>query len=125
MATELTLRRADGQPFGSFERVQACLRELFPAIEFYWTPSGPEYLALAAERGIEYPPVMLTTLPNLPSLLEGVAEGDGWHVTFGLGHQEPVSCLYVTPRGLAPELDRGLSALEEEAKARFKVSGDE
>ncbi len=125
MATEYTLRRADGQPFGSFEQVQSRIRELFPTVQFYWTTSGPETIALAAERGITFPPEILAYLPDLPSLLEGVAEGDEYHVTFGLGHQEPVSCLYVTPLGDAPELERGLAALEADAGAAFKVSGEE
>lgn len=126
MATELTLRRADGQPLGSFEQVQELIRTHFPAVEFFWTTSGLEKIALAAERGITFPPVMLEYLPNLPSLLEGVAEGDGFHVTFGLGHIEPVQCLYVTPRGeYTPDLERGLSALEAFAGSEFKISGEE
>jgi hypothetical protein len=125
MATEYALRRGDGQPFGSFEQVQARIRGLFPTVEFFWTTSGPEKIVLAAERGITFPPEIMAYLPDLPSLLEGVAEGDGFHVTFGLGHQEPVPCLYVTPRGEAPELERGLAALEADAGAEFKVSGEE
>ena len=125
MAAEYTLRRADGLPFGSFEQVQSRIRYLFPTVEFFWTTSGPEKIALAAERGITFPPELMAVLPDLPSLLEGVAEGDGFHVTFGLGHQEPVPCLYVTPRGDSAELDRGLAALEADAGAEFKVSGEE
>ena len=125
MATEYTLRRADGRPFGSFEQVQARIRQLFPTVEFSWTTSGSEKIALAAERGITLPPALLAVLPDLPSLLEGVAEGDGFHVVFGLGHQEPVPCLYVTPRGTAPDLMHGLEALEADAGAEFKVSGEE
>ena len=125
MATEYTLRRADAQPFGSFEQVEARIRAMFPSIAFRWTLSGPEKMALAAERGITFPPALMDILPGLPSLREGVAEGDGFHVTFGLGHEEPVPCLYVTPRGSAPELERGLAALEADAGAVFKVSGEE
>jgi hypothetical protein len=125
MATEYALRRADGQPFGSFEQVQTRISELFPTVEFYWTTSGPEKIALAAERGITFPPEIMAYLPGLPSLLEGVAEGDGFHITFGLGHQEPVPCLYVTPLGNVPELERGLASLEADAGAAFKVSGEE
>jgi hypothetical protein len=58
---------------------------------------------------------------TLPALLEGVAEGPEFHVTFGLGNEEPVACLYVTPRGLSPELERGLAALEAEAGPEFGV----
>jgi hypothetical protein len=125
MATEYTLRRADGRPFGSFEQVQALIRRQFPSVEFFWTASGPEKVRLAEERGVELPPHIRRWMETLPSLLEGVAEGDGFHVTFGLGAEEPVPCLYATPRGLAPELDRGLSALEAAAGAVFKVSGSE
>jgi hypothetical protein len=125
MATEYTLRRADGQPFGSFEQVQALIRRLFPSVEFFWTSSGPEKVHQAEERGVELPPHIRQWMETLPSLLEGVAEGDGFHVSFGLGTEEPVSCLYVEPRGLAPELEHGLAALEAEAGAEFKVSGEE
>jgi hypothetical protein len=125
MATEYTLRRADGQSFGSFEQVQALIRRLFPSVEFFWTTSGVEKIRQAEQRGIELPLHIRQWMETLPSLLEGVAEGEEFHVTFGLGYEEPVSCLYVTPRGLAPELDRGLAALEAEAGAEFKVSGTE
>jgi hypothetical protein len=125
VATEYTLRRADGRPFGSFDEVQALIRRAFPGVEFGWTTSGPEKLRLAKERGIEFPPQLSQALEALPSLLEGVAEGEEYHVTFGLGYEEPVAYLYVTPRGMAPELDRGLAILEAEAGAEFKVSGEE
>lgn len=125
MATELTLRRADGRSFGSFEEVQALIRGHFPTVRFCWTASGPEKLRIARERGIELPPVIREAMEALPSLLEGAVEGDGYHVTFGLDHEEPVPCLYVTPRGDAPELRRGLAALEAEAGAEFKVSGED
>src|SRR5262249_46337904 len=78
----------------------------------------------AAERGITFPPEILAYLPSLPSLLEGVAEGDEFHVTFGLGHQEPVPCLYVTPLGDAPELERGLAALAADAGAGVNGAGE-
>src|SRR5262249_3196864 len=102
----------------------AMIRLLFPSVQFGWTTSGPEKLQIAKERGIKFPPDLQEALKTLPSLLEGLAEGEGYHVTFGLGHQEPVSCLYVTPRGHAVELEYGLAALEAEAGSEFKISGD-
>jgi len=125
MATEYTLRRADGKPFGTFKQVRALVRQLFPDVQFTWTTSGPEKLKLAKQRGIKFPPELKKVLKTLPSLLEGVVEGEGYHLTIGLGHQEPVPCLYVTPRGDSPELDSGLTALESKAGAEFKVAGDE
>jgi hypothetical protein len=125
MATEYTLRRADGRPFGSFEEVKSLISRLFPAVEFFWTTSGPEKIRLAEERGVKLPSHIRQWMETLPSLLEGVAEGDGFHVTFGLGYEEPVRCLYCTPRGDAPELECGLAALVAEAGAEFKVSGEE
>jgi hypothetical protein len=123
MATEYTLGRADGRPFGSFEQVQALIRQFFPPVEFFWTTSGREKVRQADERGVELPPHIRQWMETLPSLLEGVAEATEFHVTFGLGQEEPVACLYVTPRGMGPELDRGLAALEAEAGAEFKVAG--
>jgi hypothetical protein len=58
----------------------------------------------------------------MPSVLEGVAEGEGYRVTFGLGHREPVERLLATPLGSAPELRSGLAALEAVARAEFQVS---
>jgi hypothetical protein len=125
MATEYTLRRADGQPFGSFEQVQALICRLYPSVEFFWTSSGTEKVRQAEERGVELPPHIRQWMETLPSLLEGVAQGDGFHVRFGLGTEEPVTCLYIEPRGSGPELERGLTALEDEAGAELKVSGAE
>lgn len=125
MATEYTLRRSGGLPFGSFDDVESLIRRLFPDVKFGWTTSGPEKLRLAKERGIEFPAQLREALETLPSLLEGVAEGPGYHVSFGLGHDEPVSCLYVTPRGDSTELERGLAGLEAEAGMKFKASGEQ
>lgn len=123
MATEYTLERRDGRPFGRFHEVQALLRRAFPNVQFFWTTSGSEKMKLARQRGVDLPPAVREVLEQLPALLEGVAAGDEYHVTFGLGHEEPVTCLYVTPRGLADELGRGLAALEAAAGARLQVSG--
>jgi hypothetical protein len=125
MATEYTLRRADGQPFGSFAQAQALIRRWFPSVEFFRTTSGPEKVRQAEERGVDLPPHIRQRMETLPSLLEGVAAAPDYHVAFGPGQEEPVLCLYVTPRGRAPELDRGLAALEAEARTEFPVSGME
>jgi hypothetical protein len=122
MATEYILRRADGQAFGTFEQAQAIIRIQFPTVRFAWTPSGLEKIRIAEQRGVKLPHQIHEILKNLPALMEGVAEGDGYHVTFGLGEKEPVSCLYVTPRGDAAVLVRGLTELETEAGAEFEVS---
>src|SRR5262249_41097244 len=99
MATEFTLQRADGRPFRTFAEVQDIIRGLFPKVKFAWTTSGAEKLRIAKERCIELPPAIREACERLPSLLEGIAEGKGYHVSFGLGHQEPVECLYVIPHG--------------------------
>lgn len=123
MATEYTLRRADGHAFGTFEQVESRLRELLPTVQFAWTTSGQEKIKMAEENGITLPPQLMEVLPTLPSLREGVAEGNEFHVTFGLGHQEPVECLYVTPRGNAKMLQQALKALESDAESEFSVQG--
>src|SRR5262249_14419177 len=117
------LRRAGGEPFGSFAQVQALLRRAFPAIQFGWTLSGPERIQKICESLKRPPsPEERQRLEHLPSLLEGVAEGEGYRVTFHLGHQEPVACLSMTLLGSSPELERGRAALEAEAGLGFQVS---
>ena len=123
MATEYTLRRTDGQPFGSFEEAQALIRAHFPTVMFFWTTSGLEKLRQADANKVKLPPHIRAWMATLPSLLEGVAEGDGYHVGFGLGNEQPVVDLYVEPRGDAAELRRGLEALEAVAGAELRVSG--
>ncbi len=124
MATEYTLKRTDGKPLGSFDEIQALIRGAFPTVQFAWTTSGQEKLRIAKERGIELPSFIRQSLETLPALLEGVVSGKDFHVTFGLGHEEPVTCLYVTPRGESVELERGLDALKAAMEAEFKVSGE-
>lgn len=124
MATEYTLRRCDGLPFGTFNDVQSLIRRVFPDVKFGWTASGAEKLRLAKERGIELPAQLRVALETLPALLEGVAAGQGYRVSFGLGHEEPVSCLYITPRGDSAELERRLTGLQAAAGTKFTVSGE-
>jgi hypothetical protein len=125
LATEYTLRRGDGKPLGTFEDVQAALRRLFPGVRFWWTTSGPEKIRQAEERGVELPPMIRQTIEKLPSMLDGICEGDGFTVEFGLGPSEPVSCLCVQPRGASPELLQRLGALEAEFGGTLVVAGSE
>jgi hypothetical protein len=125
MATEYTLKRADGQAFGTFAEVEARIRQLFPAVEFWWSRSGAEKIRMARERGVEMPEELRRLVEKLPPLREGVAESPDYHVTFGLGPAEPVTCLCVVPRGMAEEMDRGLAALEADAGAQLKVATDD
>jgi len=125
MATEYALERDEKAPIGSFDSVQSLIREVFPTVEFQWTQSGPDKLALAAERGIEFPPELREALKTLPSLLEGRFATDEALVEFGLGFQEPVRCLYVTPRGSSATLNQQLSKLEAKVGGKFVVSGEE
>src|SRR5262249_41521891 len=114
--------RGDGQPLGTFEQVQAMIRDLFPSAQFGWTLSGPERVRISQERGQPLPAELRQRLESLPSIFEGVAEGEGYRVTFGLGDDEGVACLRVTPLGSAQELQSGLAALESAAGASFELS---
>jgi len=101
------------------------IREVFPTAQFGWTQSGQDKLRLAAERGIEFPPALRESLETLPPLLEGRFEGDGIFVEFFLGHEEPVKCLYVSPRINSPSLDQKFSELETKVGGTFVISGEE
>ena len=123
MATEFTLRRGDGRPLGTFAEVQAVLGRLFPGVEFWWTTTGPEKIRQAAEHGGEMLPMIREAVENLPSMLDGICFGDGFIVESSLGPTEPVTELYVQPRGHAAELDHRPTALEAEYQGRLVVSG--
>lgn len=125
MATELALERNDKAAIGSFKEIQDMIQAVFPGAQFGWTTSGTEKLRMAAERGVELPPALREAMKTLPSLLEGRYESGDDYVEFGLGYQEPVKCLYVTPRGGSPTLDRQLSELETRVGGTFVVSGEE
>ena len=125
MATEYALERTDASPIGSLDDVQALIRSVFDSVAFAWTQSGPDKLKLAEERGIEFPPALAKSLETLPSLLEGQAVGDGWHIAFGLGHSEPVMCVYLTPRDPDNMLETQLSALESAIGGTIVISGEE
>jgi hypothetical protein len=119
---KLSLRRADGRPLGSLNEVEALIRGLFPDVRFAWAPSGPERIRNCEERGHPLPNEIRQRLEGVPSVLEGVAEGEGYRVTFGLGHRDPVERLLVTPLGNGLELRSGMVALEAEAGAEFQAS---
>ena len=125
MATELALERNDKGEIGSFAEVQAIIRSVFADAQFGWTKSGLDKLRIADERGIELPEMIRKSLETLPSLRGGRAALDGALVEFGLGHHEPVCCLYVTPHGDAPDLEDKLSALESAVGGEFVISGEE
>jgi hypothetical protein len=86
---------------------------------------GPEKVRRADANGVQLPPHIHQWVMTLPALREGGGGGPDYHVTFGLGNEKPVVCLYVTPRGLGPELEGGLAALEAEAGAEFQLAGSE
>lgn len=79
---------------------------------------------MAAERGIRFPPELRESLESLPSVLEGVAEGPSWSVTFGLGHDDPLTELIVEARAHATELDSGMLAIENAIGTAFRALGE-
>ncbi len=125
MPTELVLERHDGRSIGSFHEVQGVISEIFPETRFYWTTSGPEKLKMAEERGIQFPPELHQSLTSLPSLLEGIYEsGDAGAISFGLGFQEPVHRIYVTPLGWSDELELAIEHLANKIEGTCKINGD-
>jgi hypothetical protein len=124
MATEFLLRAADEQPLGSFEQVQSLLLEIFPETKFNWSSSGPEKLKLAEQHGVEFPRELKKSLETLPAFYQGIYVKGQNCVHFVLGEAEPVTCLYVTPRGDADELDSALTRLEQKIGGEFEISGD-
>jgi hypothetical protein len=125
MATELALEREDKGPLGRFAEVQAMIRKFFPEVVFGWTTSGQEKLRIAHERGITVPEAIRQSCERLPSLLEGQAEFGDAFVSFGLGYQEPVRCIYVEPRGDSVDFHERLAALESAVGGKFVISGQE
>ena len=125
MATEFALEREDASAIGSLDDVQALIRSVFDSVQFAWTQSGPEKLKLAQERGIEFPAALAKSLETVPSLLEGLAVGGNWQISFGLGHSEPVMCIYLTTHDPDNALDAQLTALEAAVGGKIAVSGDE
>lgn len=84
--------------------------------------SGPERVRALQEKGRPLPAAFLQKVEARPSELEGVADGDAYWVKFGLGHQEPVALLRVTPLGSGAELRDGLAGLQADAGSEFQVS---
>ena len=126
MATELVLGFRDNRPLGTVAEVQTLLSSHM--IRFRETRSGLEQLRIAKERGIELPPALTQGLDLLPPLLEGAAEGPGWHIFFGLGQADPITQLVIEPRsfgGDAQEMDRGVAAIEAALGTKFRVHGDQ
>lgn len=100
------------------------IRTHFPSVTFHWTTSGLEKLRIAKERGIEFPPALREGLESLPSLLEGVAEGPGWRIDFGLNHLDPVRELVIEPRGDYEKIEAHVRSIEETLGSRFRVHGE-
>jgi hypothetical protein len=79
MGLDATLSRIDGRPLGHRDYLVRIFERHFRGIEFGWTPSGPERLATARSRGVEYPPAVREYYETAPSQFEGLWEGpDGW-----------------------------------------------
>jgi hypothetical protein len=86
MGLSATLSRIDGQPLGSREELVHVFEQHFPGIVFGWTLSGPEKLAIAKSRGLEFPPVLREHLEKAPPVLEGDWDGpDGKMKLYGIG----------------------------------------
>jgi hypothetical protein len=122
LATEYVISFSDHRPLGSVEAIKALIKTHFPSVKFHWTTSGVEKLRIAKERGIEFPPALRDGLESLPSLLEGVAEGPGWRIDFGLNHVDPVRELIIEPRGEYDEAS--VRAIEQALGCEFRVHGE-
>jgi hypothetical protein len=124
VATEYVISFKDNGPLGRIDAIQSLIRTHFRSVRFRRTTSGQEKLRIAIERGVEFPPALRASLESLPSLIEGVAEGPGWHVAFGLRHLNPLTELVVQPRGDHADLDAGLRAIEKALRSTFRVYGE-
>lgn len=124
LATECVISFRDNRPLGSVEAIQTLIRTHFPSVTFHWTRSGLEQLRIAKERGIEFPPALRVGMESAPSLLEGVAEGPGWRIEFGLGHLDPVTELIIEPRGQYEKIEPNVRAIEQALGSEFRVHGE-
>lgn len=94
-----TITGDDGQPLGSFESVAAELTGMFRGLTFEWSRNGAANLAIADERGIEMPDMVRRVIAAQKSSL-GAALDDGLvDVSFNLGSEEPVGCVWATVGG--------------------------
>jgi hypothetical protein len=124
MDVKLGLQRADNKPIGPLEAVRSTIRELFPTVQFVWTPSGQELLRLVeAELGEELSGGLREFVETDPSRLEGRYKSSDFFVEFRLGHEDPVKYLGVTLRGECAQLDESLCALEARFGGRFVIWG--
>ena len=123
MPTYYAVSFRDNRALGTFDGLQSLIQSQFPNAAFAWTPSGPEKLQFAKERGIELPASIKEVLQSLPSLLEGVAKGEGWSIMFGLGNAEPVVELIVVPQGNGESMWHGIEFIENKLGTHLRVCG--
>ena len=94
-----TITGDNGVPVGTLESVQARLSRLFPGAIFEWSPSGVQKLADLDARGIEIPAAVRSLLQVLPSTLGGELDDGALNVTFNIGSNDVVLCVWVTVGG--------------------------
>jgi hypothetical protein len=102
----------DGSPMGTFASVQAQLIGMFPGLVFKWSSSGIQKLADIDSRGIELPSIVRRTLEAQPSSLCGSLDDGRMLVTFNVGSNQPVICIWVTVSGDNHTVGVALALLE-------------
>ena len=83
-------RRADRSHLGDRQAIEEAIASVFPGVQFYCDPSGPERIAVMRERGVEFPDVIRRHLEQLPATRQGDFVGDGFSARFFL-EAEPQS----------------------------------
>lgn len=114
MGLDATIKRKDGKALGSVDEVQRALAAAFPGIQIGLLPSGAEKIRTAAEKGINFPEIILKHFESTPAQFGGDYEGPGFSAQFNLGANESVRHVGVVLYGKTTESEPMFEFIERE-----------
>lgn len=99
MPWEVTIRRSDGSALGTLESVQQAIVTAVPGMHFYREASGPEKIAIAREKGVTIPDVIVRHFENMPAKVGAVFQGEHFTVSLYGFDAQPLVAFHADVRG--------------------------
>jgi hypothetical protein len=99
MPWEVVIQSPDNAELGDLAAVRDKMTAALPGIQFYSEPSGPEKLAAAREKGIEFPEVIRKHLEQSPATLQADFEAGDFSMQFYGFESQPLRTIRVEVRG--------------------------
>jgi hypothetical protein len=114
MGLDGTIKRANGQPLGTFPEVKRALSSAFPGLVLERSLSGLEKVQLSEAQGINYPKFLRENMAASPAKYEGIYEAADFSIQLYASDAEIVHQISIVLHGTVTNAEPLFALLEKQ-----------